>query len=202
MRQKIGLAFIIAFAILTGFYPSIYFIIDRNFGLLSSKPDHILKSVVWNICFYTHIITGAIALLIGWLQFLNTFRNKYIKIHRLIGLIYLFSVMASGISGIYIGIFATSGIIAASGFIILGIIWLYTTVHAFLVIRQNNRRMHQLLMTYSYAATCAAITLRIWLPLLLLLLGDFYIAYPIVAWLCWVPNLAFAYYLSKGQRII
>jgi hypothetical protein len=48
-------------------------------------------------------------------------------------------------------------------------------------------------MVYSFSACCAAVTLRLWLPVLLLVLRlDFSVAYPIVAWLCWVPNLLVA----------
>ena len=47
-------------------------------------------------------------------------------------------------------------------------------------------------MIYSYAACFAAVTLRIWLPILLKIFGDFIIAYSIVAWLCWVPNIIVA----------
>lgn len=45
-------------------------------------------------------------------------------------------------------------------------------------------------MVYSYSACCAAVTLRLWLPLLRGVFRlDFALAYPIVAWLSWVPNL-------------
>lgn len=53
-------------------------------------------------------------------------------------------------------------------------------------------------MIYSYAACFAAVTLRIWLPLLTAaFLGDFIKAYTIVAWLCWVPNIIVAYFIVR-----
>ena len=55
-------------------------------------------------------------------------------------------------------------------------------------------------MIYSYAACFAAVTLRIWLPLLIVSLGDFITAYRIVAWLCWVPNLMVAYFLVDKRN--
>jgi hypothetical protein len=55
------------------------------------------------------------------------------------------------------------------------------------------------MMIYSYAACFAAVTLRIWLPLLISITGDFFIAYPIVAWLCWVPNLIVANLIVKSM---
>ena len=53
------------------------------------------------------------------------------------------------------------------------------------------------IMVYSYAACFAAVTLRLWLPFLIAVFHDFETAYVIVAWLCWVPNLIVANYLTK-----
>jgi hypothetical protein len=48
-------------------------------------------------------------------------------------------------------------------------------------------------MIRSFALTLAAVTLRIYLPLgIMLNHGDFYTPYRAIAWLCWVPNLLLA----------
>jgi len=52
-------------------------------------------------------------------------------------------------------------------------------------------------MIYSYAACFAAVTLRIWLPLLTMIYGDFVKAYVIVAWLCWIPNIIVAGVITR-----
>jgi hypothetical protein len=44
-------------------------------------------------------------------------------------------------------------------------------------------------MLRSYALTAAAITLRIYLPLLFVFHWPFAIGYPAIAWLCWIPNM-------------
>lgn len=38
---------------------------------------------------------------------------------------------------------------------------------------------------------------RVWLPLLIMAFGDFIVAYSIVAWLCWVPNLLVANFIVR-----
>jgi len=43
-------------------------------------------------------------------------------------------------------------------------------------------------MIRSYSLTFAAVTLRIYLPLAFASGIPFEIAYPAIAWLCWVPN--------------
>lgn len=182
----------VALAIAIGLYPSIYFLINREFGLLSSKKPELLNSIFWNIGFYTHIILGGLALLIGWIQFSSKIRARNILLHKQVGKLYMLAVFLSSIAGIYIGFYATGGIISSLGFISLGIVWFYTTLMAYLRIRNKQIEQHQKMMIYSYAACFAAVTLRIWLPILIMIFGDFNKAYMIVAWLCWVPNLLVA----------
>ncbi len=184
-------------SILIGLYPIIYFCIDRKFGLLGTKSAELLSQPIWNISFYTHIVFGGFALLVGWIQFSKKARAKNIGLHRLIGKGYVISVLLSGIAGLYIAVHATGGFIASLGFLSLDVVWLYTTISAYLAIRNKDIVSHEKLMIYSYAACFAAVTLRIWLPLLNMTLGDFFIAYKIVAWLCWVPNMVVAYFIVR-----
>jgi hypothetical protein len=192
MTQKIAKTLIALFAIAIGLYPAIYFLKERNFGLLSSKSNELLANVLWNTAFYTHIILGGIALLIGWLQFNTKLRLRNPSAHRTIGKIYIVCVLGSSLAGIGLGFVATGGLIPSTGFICLGIVWFSTTLLSYLKIRNMEIEQHRRLMIYSYAACFAAVTLRIWLPLLIMLSGDFMVAYPIVAWLCWVPNIVVA----------
>src|SRR5207342_2433215 len=111
------------------------------------------------------------------------------SLHRTIGKVYIIAVLISSLASIGLGFFATGGIITSTGFICLGITWFTTTLLAYLEIMKLQVEQHRKLMIYSYAACFAAVTLRIFLPLLVMAFGDFIIAYRIVAWLCWVPNL-------------
>ncbi len=182
---------------LTGLYPILYLLVDRRFGLLSTKTEALLANTAWNIGFYAHIFLAGLALLVGWVQFSSKIRNKNPHLHRRIGKVYVASALLSATASIGIGFFATGGIVAAVGFICLGIIWFYTTLRAYLHIKNRQVEQHQKMMTYSYAACFAGVTLRLWLPLLSLLFGDFITAYVIVAWLCWVPNLLVAHQIVQ-----
>ena len=187
----------IALALVIGLYPAIYFLIDRKFGLLSFKSEVLLNDVFWNFGFYSHIIFGGISLLTGCVQFSQKFRERRLTLHRNIGKIYIISVFISSVSGIYIALNATGGIIASAGFMVLGIIWFTATFSAFTAIRKQNLNMHRSMMIYSYSACFAAVTLRIWLPLLQLIFGNFITAYQAVSWLCWVPNIFIAHFIIK-----
>lgn len=198
MKKSVWFLFALL-AILTGIYPVIYFIIDRRFGLLGTKNSALLADVYWNTAFYVHIVFGAVALLVGWMQFSNSFRSKYLSIHKLTGKIYIFCVMMSAVSGLYIAFNATGGWITTLAFVTLDIIWFYSTVNAFIAIKKLDITRHQNLMVYSYAATFGAVTLRIWLPLTTWLLGSFFKAYPIAAWLAFIPNMIVAYLIVNKR---
>jgi len=143
MTKKALWILVVALAIVIGLYPGLYFFIDRKFGLLSSKSDALLTNPFWNIGFYTHIILGGIALLIGWTQFSSKIRLPNLTLHKKIGKVYLIAVLLSSIAGIYIGFFATGGFIASLGFIFLGITWFLSTLKAYLYIRNKQIEQHQ-----------------------------------------------------------
>jgi uncharacterized membrane protein len=197
--KKISWVLFALMAVLVGLYPGIYFIIDRKFGLLGTKSKLLLSDTIWNINFYTHIILGGIALLIGWLQFNKQLRTNKPALHRTIGKLYIVCVLLSALAGIYIGWFATGGWITATAFILLGVIWFCTTLAAFVLIKKGQVRLHEQLMIFSYAATFAAVTLRIWLPTMVWVTGDFFIGYPIAAWLAFIPNMVAAYFIARRK---
>ena len=182
-------------AIAIGAYPAVYYFTDAiaENGLLSQKSVAVLQSGIWSTTFHTHIILGGIALLTGWSQFMSRFRAKNLALHRLLGKIYLLAVMLSGLAGFYMAIYAEGGIVAKLGFAGLAIAWLFTSTQAYTTIRKREVTAHRNWMVRSYALTFAAVTLRIWLPLFQFALGmEFFTAYVIIAWLCWVPNLIWA----------
>ncbi|MBC9934513.1 DUF2306 domain-containing protein [Chitinophaga qingshengii] len=187
-------------AIIIGFYPSLYFILGEKFGLLKSKPPALLTNLLWRIGFYAHIIPGGLALLIGWLQFSRKLRERNVQWHRRLGKVYVIAVLISSVAATCIGFTATGGPIAQTGFIGLGITWFTTTLLAYTTIRKGNTLQHERLMIYSYAASLAAVTLRLWLPLLVYELHFFIIAYRVVAWLCWVPNIFVAWLIARRLR--
>lgn len=180
-------------------YPIKYFFGAKNVGLLATKSPELLLDGLWNTGFYGHIVFGGIALLVGWAQFSKRFRTKRIKLHRILGKMYSVSSVISALCGIGIAFSATGGGVAQMGFISLGIIWFATTIVAYRYIKKGAVIKHQTFMYYSYAACFAAVTLRVWLPILLVFMDDFMVAYRIVAWLCWVPNLLFAWYMIHSM---
>jgi len=192
----------IIFALLAmgvGLYPIIYLLINARFGLLGSKPDELLQSQLWNIAFYQHIFLGGVALLTGWSQFNERFRNRNLSIHRTLGKIYVVVCLLSGGAGLYLAFYATGGWVAGLGFGGLAVSWLVTTSMAYISIRKKEINKHQQWMIRSYALTFAAVTLRIYLPLSQIAQIDFIDAYRVIAWICWIPNLLVAEWIIRKQ---
>ncbi len=164
-------------------------------------------SVNW---LYAHIIAATVALLIGPLQFIQTIRIHYPQVHRWLGRVYLlFGILIGGVSGLVLAPDTIAGPIGAVGFGTLAVLWLVTGAMALVRIRTGRVQAHRNWMIRNYALTFGAVTLRLWL-MVLLVLGNIFLmqstyagdqvalfvdAYRIVAWLAWVPNLLLAEWL-------
>jgi uncharacterized membrane protein len=143
-----------------------------------------------------HALGGAIALLAGPLQFVPRFREASWNRHRLLGWTYGGAVLLGWCASLWIAPHSQTGWIASSGFLTLGMAWIVATGLAVRFILRGDAIRHRRWMIRSYALTAAAITLRLYLPLIFVFHWSFSIAYPAIAWLCWIPNaLAVELYL-------
>ena len=201
MKSKVLTPIFLFFTISIGLYPLVYFLFDMSGGLMSSKSAELLGNRLWQLGFYTHITFGGLALLSGCTQFLSGLRQKRLSLHRSLGKVYVAAVMLSGTAGLGIAFAASAGVIAQMGFATLGFLWLYTTAKAFLAIKKRNIAEHQNWIIRSYALCFGAVTLRLWMPLFLGALGmSFDFAYPIIAWISWVPNLLVAEWIIRRAK--
>ncbi|WP_420151654.1 DUF2306 domain-containing protein [Spirosoma sp.] len=168
-------------------YALAYFIPYFQSPFLKNKP---LDNALWRIAFWTHVGLGALALAIGPFQLSVKRRQRNLLQHRNLGKAYVVSILVASVCAFYAALYADTGWVAGLGFATLAVAWFYTTLRAYQTIRKRQVNQHRAWMYRSYAVTLAAVTLRIILPVELALLRlPFSVAYPIVAWLCWVPNL-------------
>jgi uncharacterized membrane protein len=136
-----------------------------------------------------HALGGGIALLAGPLQFVPRFRESSWNRHRLLGWIYCGAVLLGWCASLWIAPHAETGLIASAGFLTLGAAWILATGVAVRLIVRGDALRHRRWMIRSYALTAAAITLRMYLPLVVFVFHwPFSVAYPAIAWLCWIPN--------------
>lgn len=140
---------------------------------------------------YTHIFASAIALILGPFQLFASLRRRFTRLHRWSGRVYLGAgVLLGGASALYLSAFAFGGPIAKLGFACLALFWLYTGLRALLAIRQGSVAEHRKWMLRNFSLTFAAVTLRIYIPSSIIAGVPLEISYPVIAWLCWIPNFA------------
>jgi uncharacterized membrane protein len=149
-----------------------------------------------------HTLGGAIAMIIGPFQFLDSLRRNHRRLHVWLGRIYLTSVGAGAVAGLFLSPGSLAADTLGIAFISLALAWLYTGAHAYLAIRRRDIEAHKRWMVRNYALTYAAVTLRIEMPLLMIVFGMGAIrALDVVGWLCWLPNL-FVVETIMGRRAL
>jgi uncharacterized membrane protein len=151
---------------------------------------------------WAHFSGGGIALLAGALQVNARLRRGFLRLHRWLGRIYVAAVTISGVAGLTMAFHASGGVMARWGFGLLAVCWLGCTLAGWRQVLRGELASHRRWMIRSYALTLAAVTLRLYLPASMLLEIPFPIAYPAIAWLCWVPNLLLAQWVIGSRRAI
>ena len=183
-----------------------YFIFGANeSGFVSAKISFgEMLNQLWYIMLYIHAFTSLIALAIGPFLLSRKIRNKNRERHKMIGKVYYFCILLGGLTGLYLAFKATGGIISTLGFGFLSIFWIGTAAVALFKIRQRQVQLHCKWMIRNYSLTFAAVTLRIWLLIFILIAGieNYETSYIIISWLCWVPNLLIAeFYVKRSAGI-
>lgn len=203
-KVSFGIVFLLGFLFVLSAFVR-YFILDpvrSNATLIELGFEmYDLHFKPWNYALYLHIFTAALALFIGPFQFIKTFRDRQMRLHRIMGKIYVISILTSGVFGIYLSYFAFGGIVAKLGFLFLDLSWLYTTYFAYKYIRNKRIKQHKEWMYRSYAVTFAAVTFRIWSAVIGFSLNDFTFGYVVSTWLSWIGNLIVAeLYIQKSSK--
>lgn len=148
-----------------------------------------------------HVAGAATALLVGPFQFLPVLRARLRPAHRWLGRVYAAGVLAGGVAGLLLAFGTTAGPIAGAGFGSLAVTWIFVTLQAWRLAVARRFTAHRAWMIRSFALTLAAVTLRLYLPLVPLLHVDSLEAYRAISFLAWVPNLIAAeIYLAVGRR--
>lgn len=161
-------------------------------------PDMRASFAEHRLAVYAHVFGSAVALLLGPLQFWARLRAQRPALHRLLGKAYLGAgVGLGGLAGLALAPSAYGGLPSTLGFACLALAWLYTAVHALGAAQARDFAQHRRWMIRNFALTFAAVTLRIYLPGAMAAGVPFEVAYPVIAWLCWLPNLIVAEWLLR-----
>ncbi|MBL9212421.1 MAG: DUF2306 domain-containing protein, partial [Opitutaceae bacterium] len=137
--------------------------------------------------------------LLGPAQFLESWRARAPRAHRIAGYLYLgLGVGVGGVAGVLLAPHSFGGFVSHLGFGLLGCLWLFTGLMALLSAKRRRFEEHRTWMIRNFALSLAAVTLRIYLPVSAMAGIPFEQFYPAIAWFCWVPNLIVA---EWGRKI-
>ncbi|MFD7831023.1 DUF2306 domain-containing protein [Kitasatospora sp. NPDC059803] len=164
------------------------------------------------VTFYVHIVTAAFALLVGPFQFSTALRRRSPAVHRWTGRVYVFGVAVGSLAAFVMAFFNSVAFNGFFGFGGLALLWAWTTWRGYRAVRDRDLPSHRAWMIRSFALTYAAVTLRSWLGVLILLQtltaqghvdGQHFFdnAYAAVPFLCWLPNLIVAEFLIRRRGL-
>jgi uncharacterized membrane protein len=173
------------------FNPDVYF------------PEQLENYVRLEFALGVHVLCGMLALLIGPFQFVGRLRRRFVRLHRACGTVYLASATGLGVTGLILAPTAYTGLGASVAFALLGLGTLFTTWTALRMVLAGRYGEHRRWMIRSFSLIMAGVMLRVWMPLyggvasLGLVHFSYETAYAAVAWLCWVPNLLIALWITR-----
>lgn len=180
---------------------------DRGVGLAGAYADR-----PWpvRVAFYLHITTAGVALLVGPFQFSAAIRERWTRLHRATGRVYITCCLVGGVAAFVMSLASSVGLLGFFGFGSLAVLWVVATTRAYRAIRRGDVASHRAWMMRSFALTFAAPTLRLWLFVLLLpqvlwfgVPADeaYTNAYAPVPFLSWLPNLVVAELLIRRRGL-
>jgi uncharacterized membrane protein len=111
-----------------------------------------------------HGLGGLTALLIGPLQLSSRFRQRHLRVHRMLGRVYLGGIAVAAPMGMYIAAIHSSVPLRFFVFA-LASSWMLAAGTAFAAIRNGNIQMHRQWMVRSYALTSIFVTGRVLLAI-------------------------------------
>jgi len=104
-----------------------------------------------------HTICGLAALLAGPVQFSSRLRRRFLNFHRILGRIYVVSVLVGAVTGIALA----AGRPGLPGTSMQAAAWIVCTVAAFLTARNRQIAQHRQWMARSYAVTFTFVSSRV-----------------------------------------
>lgn len=137
------------------YIPNVWEYTTKGFPPYTGKT--LLSNRLW---FSLHITAGLFVYVIGLIQFTSAIRNRYIKLHRLLGKIY---IVASFIAIFTLAFIIPDGLckpckVSQS---IVTSLWLLFVLAAFYFIRQRKIEWHRRMMISSFICAAYFVTVRV-----------------------------------------
>jgi uncharacterized membrane protein len=199
--RRLSWLLVAAFSLLVALTASRYLQLDPATYFAEQREIYLQRETVLVL----HVVGGMLALLLGPWQFVSRLRVRRPRVHRALGYGYVLGVALGAAAGLLLAPTAYGGVVSSLGFAALGACWAGTTLRGVMSARVGRYAEHRRWMVLSFSLSFAAVTLRLWLGAVQgfdaagLSPVSFATAYPVVAWLCWVPNLAIATWATRDR---
>lgn len=176
----------------------IFFLI--SYPSMSGNQNFAVKFQSLNPFFVqSHFLGGAFALITACIQL---WLKPGSPLHKLNGYAYVVAVCMGAVGGFYLAFYSHLGWSTGVAFLLLDLFWVVCTGCGIYSAIRGYKFYHHRWMLRSLAFTFAAVSLRLQLPLLLLV-TDIDTAYLIVAWSSWIINLILIeiYFFMQSRRL-
>lgn len=143
---------------------ALYFVVDRAFPYffnfnIEQFDDYYWPNKWWLI---GHLSGGITALVLGPFQFSTSFRNRFIKTHRLLGKIFVVAIIIASLSAVYMSFYVAPQVnIAWSiSLLVMSLVWLISVLMAYRTIRLRRIPQHKEWMIRTYVITFGFVLFR------------------------------------------
>lgn len=169
-----------------------YFNMSQHFSFIQERIL-LFKMPFYLVCFYTHIAAGSFCILSALLQFSSFILKKRKAIHIWSGRIYVLVVLLiAAPTGMFMSFFAKGSNMERVLFMMMAIVWFYTTARGLQTVFEKNIIAHKQWMMRSYAMAMTAVTFRIYHIFFYYIGWSHLENYEISLWISVLGNAAFA----------
>jgi len=134
-----------------------------EFPLFASPSPHREHLLFESFILIPHAVTGLAAFLIGPFQFSTRLRQRNLRLHRMLGKVYVFSIFFSSSIALLLGRALPYPLkIAADS---QAVLWFLCTAAAFATARNRHIAQHRVWMIRSYSVTLVFFTSRVLIPI-------------------------------------
>jgi uncharacterized membrane protein len=184
---------------------ALYFVIDRalpyaNFNI-EQYEDYYWPNRWWLV---GHLLGGVTAILIGPFQFSSKFRNRYLKLHRNLGKVYIIAIVVGSLCAMCMSFTVAPQVNIAWSIALffLALPWLICVLMAYRMIRLKRIPQHREWMIRSYVVTFAFVLFRFLEESALAesLMKDFGERGPACIWISWTIPLLFTEVILQWNK--
>jgi uncharacterized membrane protein len=155
---------------------------------------------------FLHVFTGITTTVLGPFQFITRVRVKHLALHRLLGKVYIYSVVVAAVTANYLAATTSLNSTYSIGLSVGAVIWLVTTAMALYAIKCRNIDQHKEWMTRSYVISLffilymflKDISFRLGLPAFI---GSELEARALLVWASWSIPLFMTEFFLQNKKI-